>query len=643
MKVLLVASPKSDGLEVERLLREQGSEVTRVASTEMAPGVAAGFGLAVLLSGADEDDFSSITAACRTLRMAADQGPLLFALATTPSHLEALCDEGADDFMLWPFEAALFGARLDLIFRRVSLRKRDAVRAAMLADALRHAERSEQRFRHLAESSTEILARFSPGGVRLYISPACRTVLGYEPDELLGTSIIDSLHPADVSKLLEALNVLDAGASVAGAIIRLQRKDGDYAWLETISRAVRDPRTDVVEEIVTVSRDITAQVHAEHEKVEAAILEQELAAARDFLRDVLDAVPDPISVEDEARRFVLANRSFCELVGRSRENVVGHASAVVRPATSSGESDRFPESSDEREITLTGADGEPRVLAEKRAVLVQRGGKRVLVSVMRDVTPRKREEAQLLLSERLASLGTLAAGIAHEINNPLSYVIGNLGFVSDAMSAAADAREKVEQAEVSKALADALEGASRIAGIVRDMKLFARADRETMRPLDLSKVLETALRMVRSSIEGRAELVRDVEEVPRVLGNEARLTQVLLNLLSNALHALPERKIEENRVRVVLRAEDDGRKVVLEVHDNGEGISPEALPHVFDPFFTTKAVGEGMGLGLSICRSIVEGHGGTLDVKSGPGEGTVLRMVLPVGLLGMPKVNKGAA
>src|SRR5262249_17794271 len=120
---------------------------------------------------------------------------------------------------------------------------------------------------HLAESSTEILARLSPGGVRLYISPACRTILGYEPDELLGSSIIEMLHPADVSKLLEARHVLDAGASAAGAIIRLQRKDGEYAWLETISRPVRDPRTEAIEEIVTVSRDVTSTIHAEQDKL----------------------------------------------------------------------------------------------------------------------------------------------------------------------------------------------------------------------------------------------------------------------------------------------------------------------------------------------------------------------------------------
>ena len=631
MKVLLVASPKADVLEIEDLLREQGSEVTRIVSTEVGQGSAAGFGLAVLFGAIEQDEIASFVAACRTLRAASDGGPLILALTAKPADVELLVDEGCDDFLVWPSEKAVLGSRLDLLFRRVSLRKRDAVRAAMLADALRHAERSEQRFRHLAESSNEILARFSPGGVRLYISPACRTVLGYEPDELLGTSVIDSLHPADVSKLLDAMNVLDEGASVAGAIIRLQRKDGDYAWLETICRAVRDPRTNAVEEIVTVSRDITAQVHDEHDKAERAQVEQELAAARDYFRDVLDTVPDPISVEDNERRMVLVNRAFCELVARDRASIIGHASAVIRPNLTGNDNDPWPEVADQREITMSTPSGDVRVLLEKRAVLVGRGGKRVLISSLRDVTLPKRAEAQMILSERLASLGTLAAGIAHEINNPLSFVIGNLVFVSDAFGAeAAEGKDKAHnQAELEKAVSEAMEGAQRIAGIVRDMKLFARADRETMRPIELGKVLETALRMVRSSIEKRAELVREIEAIPRVLGNEARLTQVLLNVLANALDALPDRNVAENQIRVVLKPSAEGNQVVLEVRDNGEGITASILPRVFDPFFTTKPVGEGMGLGLSISRSIVSGHGGTLDIESTPGIGTVVRMLLP--------------
>jgi PAS domain S-box-containing protein len=871
MKALLVASPKADAQPVEELLRSRGSDVIRVDPSEVVPGASTGCALAVLLASGDEDDFSALAAVCRALKTSTDGGPFVLALARRPAHLEVLCDEGADDFNAWPCDEDLLGTRLELLFRRVSQRSRDAVRTAVLADAVRQAERSEQRFRHLAESSTEILARLSPGGVRLYISPACRSVLGYEPDELLGSSIIDMLHPADVSKLLEARQALDAGASAAGAIIRLQRKDGEYAWLETISRPVRDPRTEAIEEIVTVSRDVTSSIYAEQDKIsgeerfemfavhapvgifqadtegrclfinpraceivdmppsqaaghgwtklfDAAELEsfrndcpatgaalsdrgrelrirlsngqvrwvvlnatevrdrdgevtgflgtvldvtrehrareelvaseerframvqdqtelvcrcradgtltfvnaaycrtfgkraeqlvgeryqplipeeeqagideqlatmsperpvvstehrvilpngelrwlqwydqgffdergnlveilatgrdvtdrrqlqQELAEARDFLRDVIDAVPDPICVKDDAGRYMMANRAFCALLGRPREGVVGRTAAEIWPAPRSAEATQQAEQQGESEETITGADGSVRVLSEKRAVLTGREGKRVLVSVMRDVTERKRIEAQLVLSDRMVSLGTLAAGIAHEINNPLSYVIGNLSFVADALGELQREAlpEGVRADELGQALAESLEGARRIGAIVRDMKVFSRSDTETLGPVDVPRVLETSMRMVRNALEHRARLVRAIGEVPVVMGNEARLGQVFVNLLTNALQSLPERDASENEVRVSARSERG--EVIVEVRDNGQGVAKEALRHIFDPFFTTKAVGEGMGLGLSICQGIVAGLGGRIEVESEVGQGTVFRVIMP--------------
>ncbi|MBK9263614.1 MAG: PAS domain S-box protein [Polyangiaceae bacterium] len=354
--------------------------------------------------------------------------------------------------------------------------------------------------------------------------------------------------------------------------------------------------------------------------------EQKLADASNFLCDVIDAVPDPISVEGDDGKYVMVNRSFAELVGHARDEIVGCDVASMRPAVPGD--GRWPDVSDEHEITWPAADGLMRSLSEKRAVLADRKGHNVLVSVMRDVTERKRYEAQLALTERLASLGTLAAGIAHEINNPLSYVIGNLAFAVDTLASDRACGDAAPQSsEIRNALSEALEGARRIAGIVRDVKMFSRADRETLKLVDPTSVVEASLRMVQSNIEGRARVVREISEVPRVLGNEARLSQVIVNLLMNAVQALPDRPAAENQITVALRCEH--RAVVMEVRDNGAGISEESLRHVFDPFFTTKPVGEGMGLGLSICNSIINAHGGRIDVDSTVGIGTAFRVILP--------------
>ncbi|MDI1444819.1 PAS domain-containing sensor histidine kinase [Polyangium sp. 6x1] len=563
--------------------------MTVVPALEVAAASSAGTGIAVLVSSEDEQDFASIMAACRALRSAADGGPVVLALAATPEHVEVLCDEGVDDFMLWPGNESLFTSRVGLLFRRVAQRKKDAVRAAMLGDALRHAERSEQRFRHLAESSTEILARFSPGGVRLYISPACRTVLGYEPDELLGSSILDILHPSDVSKLLEALGALDAGAQVAGAIIRLQRKDGEYAWLETISRPVRDPRTDVIEELVTVSRDITQMIHAEQEKLEA---EARLA--------VIDAIPDPLSVEDDTGRITIANRAFCALLGRSREEVLGQSADALKPAPKGGRPDRWPQTGDEREVTLTAPDGSRRVLAEKRALLAVRKEERLLVSVLRDITEQRQREAEA----RLATAAALSAGVSHEINNPLSYLIGNIKFVAEALGA-------TKSADVAKALEEAASGAKRIATIVRDMRILGEASRGTPARTNIKRVVEAAVLLTSGAIETRARLSSEVADVPLVAGEPARVALALVDVLLRTVRALPEGDPKANEVRVVLAPAGEDM-VCLEVSGSGRGAEP------------------GAEAGLSLSESIVSAHGGRIDVESAPGRGTRLRLMFPV-------------
>jgi PAS domain S-box-containing protein len=275
---------------------------------------AAGRSLLVLFPAADSTDMPTVLEAYSRVRSGHERVPLVFALVGDSVQLDVLADVGVDDFLFWPSEAELLRRRLDLCRTRVARRERDFIRAQKLAEAVRAAERSEQRFRHLAESSTEILTRCSPGGVRLYVSPACRTVLEYEPDELLGSTMLDILHPADTSKLVDALELLDAGAEVAITIIRLQRKEGDYAWLEMICRPVRDPRTGAIEEIVTVSRDITTLVHIEHDKLENEG-QFEAFASR---------APVGIFKVDVHGNCVFINPRACELLGATAENAAGH-------------------------------------------------------------------------------------------------------------------------------------------------------------------------------------------------------------------------------------------------------------------------------------------------------------------------------
>jgi PAS domain S-box-containing protein len=242
-----------------------------------------------------------------------------------------------------------------------------------------------------------------------------------------------------------------------------------------------------------------------------------------------------------------------------------------------------------------------------------------VVGSMTDVTPITRLQAQLLQADRLAAIGTLAAGVGHEINNPLTYVLGNLETALDITG---------HDRELHQTLQEAREGALRIAEIVKSLKTFTRTDDGALGPIEVDKVLDAAIKMADQHIRPRARLVRAYTPVPRVHANEGQLAQVVLNLLINAAQAIPEGNSDSNEIRVQLYAADGGR-VAIDISDTGVGIPASNLPRLFDPFFTTKAVGTGTGLGLSICHGIVQKLGGEITVKSTVATGTTFTVLLP--------------
>jgi len=248
----------------------------------------------------------------------------------------------------------------------------------------------------------------------------------------------------------------------------------------------------------------------------------------------------------------------------------------------------------------------------------------------KEIADRGRMEAELRQVQKLEALGRLAAGVGHEINNPLSFVMANISYVREELRAhLGDAGTSDEGGELVKVLDEATLGADRIKKIVQDMKLSVRADGPGGQAADLKPVVDLAIRISSHEILHRARLVTDVQDVGFVSGAAGRLEQVMVNLLVNAAQALPEGRASENEIRVSARPDGD-RFVMIEVQDTGPGIPPAVMERIFDPFFTTKAVGQGTGLGLSICHGIVSELGGKITVESQGGGGTVFRVRLPV-------------
>ncbi|MFZ2161284.1 MAG: ATP-binding protein [Sideroxyarcus sp.] len=266
-------------------------------------------------------------------------------------------------------------------------------------------------------------------------------------------------------------------------------------------------------------------------------------------------------------------------------------------------------------------------------------------------------QSQLLQSEKMASLGQLAAGVAHEINNPVGFVYSNLGalrrYVADLLATlsafekhesemAAESRAELDKLkdqidiaylrdDVDKLMSESMDGLQRVKRIVQDMKEFSHVDESELQWSNLEQGLDSTLNIVWDELNSKAEVVKEYAGIPEIECMPAQLNQVFMNLLLNA-----KQSIEEHGRITIRTGRDRDEDVWVEVEDTGKGIKPEHLKRIFDPFFTTKPTGSGMGLGLSLSYSIVHKHGGRIEVKSTPGKGSVFRVVLPQHALSVP-------
>ena len=233
---------------------------------------------------------------------------------------------------------------------------------------------------------------------------------------------------------------------------------------------------------------------------------------------------------------------------------------------------------------------------------------------------------RLAAADRMAALGTLASGIAHEINNPLTYVIANLQTLAERLPASPDKTMR----ELSEAVADALEGAQRIRRLVKQVQMVSPGQHEErLTVVSLREALGTALALTENQIRHRARLVRDLDQDLSVRGDLERIEQLFVNLLLNAAQAIPEGHASDNEIRVRVRELPGQGAAVVQIEDTGAGIPLAIQERVFQPFFTTRPIGQGTGLGLSICRGIVTALGGQITFQSEPTRGTTFRVVLP--------------
>lgn len=368
--------------------------------------------------------------------------------------------------------------------------------------------------------------------------------------------------------------------------------------------------------------------------LQQARMMEALRSSQASFRELIERLPDAVSVSHDGR-IVYANTAVAALLGaHSAEEFIGRAGEELehfihpedREILRTVNEERLQGARSLRQLRLLRRSGEA-LLVEAAHFIVSFEGRPCSMWIVRDLTERQQLQARLLLSDRMASLGTLAGGIGHELNNPLAYVIANLSHLEAELLPSLPL-DMGQHEELKGLVAETLQGVQRIREITQQLRLFSHVEREVSGTrVDVHRVLESAVGLAWSEIRYRARLVRDYTDSLMVQAQEGRLGQVFLNLLVNAARAIPEGEVERQEIRIVTRRKEE--QGIIEFHDTGAGIPPELLERIFEPFLTLRPGGATTGLNLSICLGIVTGFNGRMEVESQEGKGSLFRVILP--------------
>jgi signal transduction histidine kinase/CheY-like chemotaxis protein len=463
----------------------------------------------------------------------------------------------------------------------------------------------------------------APEGRFVYSNQAFEEIMGMGPVPEVGVGEYTqpygiygrdgALYPEE---RLPFVRALQQRTTVVVDDLVIHRRDGRRVHV----RAVGKPMTDdsgTITHIAIAFFDITREVEAQ----------QARSRAEGRLASVVGGAPIVLFALDLDARITFVDGHGLQRLGARPEDFLGKLAFEAYPNASSSVS--WIKRALAGETVSYMAELPPHAMYETHLAPLRDDAGAIVgaIGVSTDVTDRHRMQLQLARAERLASVGLLAAGVAHEVNNPLSFVIGNLDLIPAELAKVQAALPDGALRSIREMLADVRLGADRVRTIVRDLKAFSRVRELGAAPLDVRGPLEASLAMAHNEIRHRARLVRDLQPVEPVLGDEGRLAQVFLNLLVNAAHSIAEGAADDNEIRVRTRPHENG--VCIEVSDTGVGMESAQLSRIFDPFFTTKDPGAGTGLGLSICHGVVTDLGGRIEVESAPGRGSTFRVILP--------------
>lgn len=434
-----------------------------------------------------------------------------------------------------------------------------------------------------------------------------------------------------IGALLLLLTGVNDTLMSAGVITSYHVFEYAFVFISTTASSYGQRRADFIHrELEEAVEARTAELQIRQRDLEAALIDVRRGEER--YRYLASSTSEAVLVLEDGR-VVDSNRAFHEMFRITAGTVAGVslADALGIGASADHEVVRALPSSEAVgpiEVLAHRGDGSEIAIELRAPLPATEAGSSRRVVLVRDVSEEKELQRKLLRADRLAAMGTLAAGTAHEINNPLTYVMTNAQILQEELAKAATSETKRET--LRELAAEISGGAERIRTIVKDLMALAKERPSGRDSVDVRRVLDSSLAIASSQLRHKAQVVRKyAEDVPLVRGDEIRLGQVFLNLLINAADALPDGHVADHQVTVEVETAGAGM-VVVRVRDTGTGMPPHVRDRIFDPFYTTKDVGRGTGLGLSVSLGITNDLGGRIEVESAQGAGTTFSVFLPI-------------
>jgi PAS domain S-box-containing protein len=461
-----------------------------------------------------------------------------------------------------------------------------------------------------------MLTRYNPDANMLYLNKEFEKKVGWTTEEVQDIDMMEKVYP-DPEYRQQAMEYMQK-ARAEWREFKVMSKSGETIDSEWSNIRMEDGTH------IGIGLDITERKRTE----------EELEISKKYLSNIINAIGDPVFVKDESFKFLLANDALLTLLGKTQDELIGTTGMEFLPPD---QMDHFLDvdlkilvSGEENltEESLTRHDGKILTIVTKKTRYVDGQGSKFIVGVIRDITEYKKMESQLIQSQKMESIGTLAGGIAHDFNNILSSVIGYTELALDGVDEGSDVEDDLQ--EVRKA-------GLRAKDLVKQILTFARQSDEVVKPIQVNIIAKEVVKFIKFSIPTNIQIKNKIISDSLIMGSPTQIHQILMNLCTNAAQAMEENggilEVSVNDTTIDRMAIPDlnpGEYIKIKVTDTGMGISPQHIHTIFEPYFTTKAVGEGTGMGLAVVHGIVENYGGQITVDSTIGKGTCFTIYLPI-------------